>query len=94
MRFLSPSCSYDSNAMVRMRYSINGDAVTNDSWGTSFSSPILAAMFALLNGELIQAGKPVLGFLNPWLYSHPEMFNDITSGQFPLALRSRRSAKG
>ncbi len=64
-----------------MRYTIDGDSTTTESSGTSFSSPILAAMFALLNGELIQAGKPALGFLNPWLYAHPEMFNDITSGE-------------
>ncbi|KAJ7502624.1 hypothetical protein B0H11DRAFT_1712608, partial [Mycena galericulata] len=33
--------------------------------GTSCSSPIFAAIIALLNAELVQAGKPILGFLNP-----------------------------
>ncbi|KAJ7689610.1 family S53 protease [Mycena rosella] len=51
--------------------------------GTSCSSPILAAMIARLNDELLKAGKPVLGFLNPWLYANPGAFNDITSGNNP-----------
>jgi tripeptidyl-peptidase-1 len=46
--------------------------------GTSASSPIFAAIVALLNDELLSAGKPPLGFLNPWIYAHPEAFNDIT----------------
>lgn len=37
-------------------------------------------MVSLLNDELIAAGKPVLGFLNPFLYKNPDMFTDITSG--------------
>jgi hypothetical protein len=28
----------------------------------------------------LQAGKPTLGWFNPLLYAHPEMFNDITVG--------------
>ena len=37
-------------------------------------------MIALLNDIRLEAGKPVLGFLNPLLYSNPGIFNDITSG--------------
>ncbi|KAF9077839.1 subtilisin-like protein [Rhodocollybia butyracea] len=51
--------------------------------GTSASSPIFAATIALLNDELLSAGKPPLGFLNPWIYANPEAFNDITSGSNP-----------
>ncbi|EJD49914.1 subtilisin-like protein [Auricularia subglabra TFB-10046 SS5] len=51
--------------------------------GTSASSPMFAGIVALLNDELISAGKPVLGFLNPWLYANPQMFNDIVSGSNP-----------
>jgi subtilase family serine protease len=36
--------------------------------GTSCSSPIFASVIALLNDELIAAGKSPLGFLNPFLY--------------------------
>lgn len=49
--------------------------------GTSCSSPIFASVIGLLNDELLTAGKPVLGFLNPWLYANPGAFNDITSGK-------------
>ncbi|KAJ7724661.1 hypothetical protein B0H16DRAFT_1333359, partial [Mycena metata] len=37
--------------------------------GTSCSSPTFASIVALLNDRLIAAGKPQLGFLNPFLYS-------------------------
>ncbi|KAJ6505268.1 family S53 protease-like protein [Mycena sanguinolenta] len=48
--------------------------------GTSFSSPIFASIIALINDRLLAAGKPVVGFMNPWLYAHPEAFTDITDG--------------
>ncbi|KAJ6471242.1 subtilisin-like protein [Mycena vitilis] len=44
------------------------------------SSPTFAGLIALINDELIKAGKPVLGFLNPFLYSAPTAFTDITEG--------------
>ncbi|KAJ7051989.1 family S53 protease-like protein [Mycena amicta] len=53
--------------------------------GTSCSAPTLASMIALLNDELISAGKPQLGFLNPLLYSEAgrTAITDITSGSNP-----------
>ena len=36
--------------------------------GTSASSPTFAAIVSLLNDARLAKGKPVLGFLNPWLY--------------------------
>ena len=54
--------------------------------GTSCSSPIFASIVALINDELASAGKPPLGFLNPFLYANPSAFNDITSGEFPIYL--------
>ncbi|KAJ7248940.1 subtilisin-like protein [Mycena rebaudengoi] len=48
--------------------------------GTSFSSPIFASIIALINDRLMAAGKPVLGFLNPWLYANSKAFTDITEG--------------
>ncbi|KAF8147539.1 subtilisin-like protein [Mycena galopus ATCC 62051] len=50
------------------------------SGGTSFSSPIFASIIALINDRLLAAGKPVVGFMNPWLYAHSEAFTDITEG--------------
>lgn len=49
--------------------------------GTSAASPTFASVIALLNDELIAAGKSPLGFLNPLLYSIPEALNDITTGE-------------
>ncbi|KAI1786399.1 peptidase S8/S53 domain-containing protein, partial [Ganoderma leucocontextum] len=52
--------------------------------GTSASSPTFASIIALLNDQLITAGKSPLGFLNPFLYSTgATALNDITSGSNP-----------
>ncbi|KAJ3759870.1 family S53 protease-like protein [Lentinula raphanica] len=48
--------------------------------GTSCSGPIFASMVALVNDRLIAAGKPVLGFLNPFLYNNTQIFTDIAAG--------------
>lgn len=49
--------------------------------GTSASTPTASAILALVNDALLAAGKPALGFLNPWLYSTGySSFSDITSG--------------
>ncbi|KAF5392196.1 hypothetical protein D9757_001522 [Collybiopsis confluens] len=48
--------------------------------GTSCSGPIFASMVALVNDRLIAAGRPPLGFLNPFLYKNPQIFTDITGG--------------
>ncbi|KAJ7248939.1 family S53 protease-like protein [Mycena rebaudengoi] len=57
---------------------LNGTTVRTG--GTSFSSPIFASIIALINDRLMAAGKPVLGFLNPWLYASSKAFTDITEG--------------
>ncbi|KAJ6488738.1 family S53 protease [Mycena sanguinolenta] len=52
--------------------------------GTSCSSPTFASVIALLNDRLVAAGKPPLGFLNPFLYTTGRAaLNDITSGDNP-----------
>ena len=49
--------------------------------GTSCSAPTFASVIGLLNDQLIAAGKSVLGWLNPWLYSTAaSALNDITEG--------------
>jgi hypothetical protein len=43
---------------------------------------VTAAIIALLNDARLRAGKPALGFLNPWIYSSGyKGFTDITGGQ-------------
>ncbi|KAJ7830642.1 peptidase S8/S53 domain-containing protein [Mycena olivaceomarginata] len=53
--------------------------------GTSASSPVFASVIALLNDELIAAGKSPLGFLNPFLYSPAgrAALNEVTVGKNP-----------
>ncbi|KAJ6605199.1 family S53 protease [Mycena vulgaris] len=53
--------------------------------GTSCSSPTFASVVALLNDELVAAGKPTLGFLNPFLYSSAgrAALNDVLLGDNP-----------
>ncbi|KAF7329705.1 Family S53 protease-like protein [Mycena kentingensis (nom. inval.)] len=53
--------------------------------GTSASTPVFASVIALLNDELLAAGKPPLGFLNPFLYSAEgrAALNDVTVGKNP-----------
>jgi len=48
--------------------------------GTSCSSPVFAALIALLNDYQVSRGKPKLGFVNPVLYKMAATFNDITVG--------------
>ncbi|KAF2824812.1 subtilisin-like protein [Ophiobolus disseminans] len=49
--------------------------------GTSASAPVFASVIALLNNARLAAGKPVLGFLNPWIYETGyKGLNDIVEG--------------
>jgi subtilase family serine protease len=52
--------------------------------GTSGSSPFAMAKLALLSASERLAGRPRVGFVNPWFYQlyqqHPELFYDVVSG--------------
>jgi tripeptidyl-peptidase-1 len=50
--------------------------------GTSYSSPMIGAMIAMLDDYETLKGRPPLGFLNPWLYSQASkgIVEDIRSG--------------
>ncbi|KAI0475631.1 putative protease S8 tripeptidyl peptidase I [Xylariaceae sp. FL0804] len=54
--------------------------------GTSMSTPIWGSILTLVNQERTKAGKGPVGFVNPVLYEHPEIFHDITSGSNPGCL--------
>ncbi|KAB5576314.1 tripeptidyl-peptidase-like protein [Coniochaeta sp. 2T2.1] len=51
--------------------------------GTSASTPVVAAMVALVNDRRLRQGKPSLGWLNPLLYSSQvrAVLEDITLGE-------------
>lgn len=51
--------------------------------GTSFAAPVFAGMIAVVNSRRLADGLPVVGYLNPILYTMPEVqagFRDIVSG--------------
>ena len=49
-------------------------------YGTSLAAPIWASVVTLINEKRAEHGKGPVGFINPVLYEHPEVLNDITSG--------------
>ena len=53
--------------------------------GTSASTPVVAGIVARLNGLRLAAGKPPMGFLNPFIYHHAASgaFQDVTKGDNP-----------
>ncbi|KAH9037083.1 subtilisin-like protein [Lactarius pseudohatsudake] len=52
--------------------------------GTSGSAPVVAGIIALINDYRISNNRPVLGFLNPWLYGPAaRSLFDVTSGTNP-----------
>ena len=48
--------------------------------GTSASAPVFASMITMINNERLKAGKGAVGFVNPALYAHMEVFNDVRDG--------------
>jgi len=48
--------------------------------GTSAATPTFAGLVGLLNEARIKAGKPAMGYLNPFLYQNADAFTDVTVG--------------
>lgn len=48
--------------------------------GTSASAPIFSSVINRINEERIAVGKGPVGFINPTLYAHPEVLNDVYNG--------------
>lgn len=61
-------------------YCVNAGGRFEGVAGTSASSPVVAGIFARLNGLRLAAGKPALGFLNPFIYQNPSAFFDVKAG--------------
>ncbi|KAF2429089.1 subtilisin-like protein [Tothia fuscella] len=49
--------------------------------GTSASAPTVASLITLINDKRLQAGKGTVGFINPILYQHQSVMNDIATGE-------------
>lgn len=52
----------------------------NSVGGTSASSPAFAGLISLINEARMKAGKPTMGFLNPFLYKNEDAFFDVVLG--------------
>ncbi|KAH9924393.1 family S53 protease [Fomitopsis serialis] len=71
-------------AAQAVHFAIVTNGSTVSASGTSCASPTFASVISLLNDELIAAGRPPLGFLNPWLYAVAAFaLTDVTSGNNP-----------
>ncbi|OJD39949.1 tripeptidyl peptidase precursor [Diplodia corticola] len=70
-------------SLIGVDYVTTVGGFTSTQKGTSASTPVFAAMVALLNDLRLRAGKPVLGFLNPLLYSDAlkDVYRDVADGQ-------------
>lgn len=75
---------YPDVAFNGMDFNVINGGMLFVTTSTSFSTSSFAAFIALINAELLSAGKPVLGFLNPLLYeSANAAITDIISGDNP-----------
>jgi len=73
--------AYPDVSAIGMNLTTIWDGKLKPTGGTSASTPVVASIFALVNDALITAGRPPLGFLNPWLYAGGyKAFNDVQSG--------------
>jgi subtilase family serine protease len=61
--------------------------------GTSLASPLMAGMIAVVDSVRLAAGKPLVGFANPWLYGakigttqNSAGINDVTAPTSPEAV--------
>lgn len=62
-------------------YNLIAGGATHIVGGTSAAAPAFAALVSLMNEARATAGKPPMGFLNPFLYSmEGEGFTDVTIG--------------
>jgi tripeptidyl-peptidase-1 len=51
--------------------------------GSSASAPVFASILTRINDERLKAGKSTVGFVNPAVYKHPYVLNDMTVGSNP-----------
>ena len=66
---------------AKLRAYVSG--VDTSVWGASISAPIWASILSLINQKRSALGKGPVGFVQPVLYEHPEVFHDITKGINP-----------
>jgi subtilase family serine protease len=79
----------DVSANSNFTFYVCADQTTctaNEYGGTSFAAPMWAGYLALVNQQALENGNPLLGFINPAIYTiglgsnYDTDFHDITSG--------------
>jgi tripeptidyl-peptidase-1 len=59
--------------------------LTKGAWGclsgTSAATPVFSGLISLINDELVAAGKPTVGFINPTLYQSDGLGFDVLEGE-------------
>jgi len=75
--------AYPDVAAQGLNFQIIINGTVTPVGGTSASCPTVSSVITLLNDFRMSKGKGSLGFLNPLLYSNPNVLNDITSGDNP-----------
>jgi tripeptidyl-peptidase-1 len=74
----------DVSALGDIHFQVVNGGSTIPVGGTSASAPTFSAVMSLLNDQLLNNGKPTLGFLNTWIYqtasSNANAFFDVTTG--------------
>jgi hypothetical protein len=88
-----PDIRIQRQMLIQNRYpdvAANGDNIAtynagnfSSSGGTSASTPIFASIINRINEARLNVNKNPIGFINPALYAHPEILNDITNGTNP-----------
>merc|ERR1712113_680123 len=61
-------------------FQVLADGEVESVGGTSASAPTFASFVSLLNEMRLKAGKPAMGYLNPFLYQNAAAFRDVTVG--------------
>ncbi|KAK6974930.1 family S53 protease-like protein [Favolaschia claudopus] len=79
-KFNTTNRAFPDVSLQGVSFLINFRGEIEQALGTSASTPSVAGMVVLINDRLIGEGKPVLGFLNPFLYANEGAFNDVVKG--------------
>ena len=70
----------DIAAISRHFWIVNNRIPVPGVAGTSASTPTVAGIISMLNEHRLHNSKPVMGFLNPFLYKNSQALFDITDG--------------
>ncbi|KAF2994327.1 hypothetical protein E8E14_002104 [Neopestalotiopsis sp. 37M] len=79
-RFNSTGRGFPDVAARADYYAVVSEGKWTPVSGTSASNPVFASIITLINSERMNAGKGPVGFINPVLYSNPDVLNDVMTG--------------